>query len=267
MKYQTFKPKGLLKDYVKHFWVLEGEAGTDKPYIHHLFADTSPEMIFYFKGVFYEYDDQYQKDVIIKTGITGQSQQHRKLIAKCDFGVFGVYFYPNAMAKLFNIEAHELKNQLLELKELLGKAHDELEEKMILAANNESRLQIISSFLERKIVRQYQSFNPIALSIQQIKNANGLIGIDALAAQLSISTRQFERNFLSYSGLSPKVFTRIIRFQSALKKLNHIDQSLTQVAYEADYYDQAHFIKDFKTFTGLKPKEFLKYHQKNSLWL
>lgn len=267
MKYYTFKPDGLLKNYVKHFWVLEGEASTHQPYTHHLFADTSPEMIFYYKGSFFEYADDFQKAVLVKNGITGQSYQHRKLVARSDFGVFGVYFYPNAIAKLFGIEAYELKNQWLELKDFFGKAYHELEEKIMLAANHALRIQIIYSFLEKKIIHQHQNFNPISLSIQQIKNSNGLVAMEALATQLSLSTRQFERNFLSYTGLSPKVFTRIIRFQSTLKKLHQQEPSLTKVAYEADYYDQAHFIKDFKSFTGLKPKEFLKYHQKNSLWL
>jgi AraC-like DNA-binding protein len=60
-------------------------------------------------------------------------------------------------------------------------------------------------------------------------------------------------------GLSPKQLGKVIRLQAALKMLlNQKNGNLTQVAYESDYYDQAHFIKDFKDFTGINPKEFLK---------
>ena len=64
----------------------------------------------------------------------------------------------------------------------------------------------------------------------------------------------FEKNV----GVSPKQLGKLIRLQSALKMLlNKEDESLTNIAYSNEYYDQAHFTKDFKEFTGVSPKEFL----------
>jgi AraC-like DNA-binding protein len=267
MNYYTFQATGPLKDYVKHFWVLEGQATVDKPYVHHFFADTCPELLFYYTGNFYAYNPAQQADAPIKSGITGQSQQGRKLTSTSQFAVFGVYLYPYAAAHLFGIGAVELKNQMLDLKTILGKEADELEDKMMLASHNELRLQIIRSYLEKKLRSAAPVINPIWRSMQQIQKQNGFITIEELAADYSLSPRQFERNFQHFCGLNPKLFARIVRFQSAVKQLNHAGNSLTNVAYEANYYDQAHFIRDFKIFSGLKPKEFLKYHQKNSLWL
>ena len=63
-------------------------------------------------------------------------------------------------------------------------------------------------------------------------------------------------------GISPKQLGKVIRLQTALKMLlNHKTETLTQIAYENEYYDQAHFIKDFKEFTGTNPKEFLEDRQ------
>ena len=63
-------------------------------------------------------------------------------------------------------------------------------------------------------------------------------------------------------GISPKQLGKVIRLQTALKMLlNHKTETLTQIAYENEYYDQAHFIKDFKEFTGTNPKEFLENRQ------
>ena len=63
-------------------------------------------------------------------------------------------------------------------------------------------------------------------------------------------------------GISPKQLGNVIRLQTALKMLlNHKTETLTQIAYENEYYDQAHFIKDFKEFTGTNPKEFLEDRQ------
>ena len=60
-------------------------------------------------------------------------------------------------------------------------------------------------------------------------------------------------------GISPKQLGKVIRLQTALQLLlNRESESLTAIAYESEYYDQAHFIKDFKEFTGVTPKDFLE---------
>jgi AraC-like DNA-binding protein len=70
--------------------------------------------------------------------------------------------------------------------------------------------------------------------------------------------RQPERKFLKQIGLSPKQLGKVIRLQTALKLLlNRKTGTFTQIAYESEYYDQNHFIKDFKEFTGTTPKDFL----------
>lgn len=71
--------------------------------------------------------------------------------------------------------------------------------------------------------------------------------------------RQLERKFLKQVGMSPKQLSKVIRLQTALKLLlNQQSERLTDIAYESEYYDQAHFIKDFKDFTGTTPNQFLE---------
>ena len=70
--------------------------------------------------------------------------------------------------------------------------------------------------------------------------------------------RQLERNFKKQIGVSPKQLGKVIRLQTALKMLlDPKTERLTEIAYESEYFDQAHFIKDFKEFTGINPKDFL----------
>ncbi len=71
--------------------------------------------------------------------------------------------------------------------------------------------------------------------------------------------RQLERKFTKKVGISPKQLGKVVRLQTALKMLlNRQSENLTKIAYDSEYYDQAHFIKDFKEFTGTTPKEFLE---------
>jgi transcriptional regulator GlxA family with amidase domain len=82
------------------------------------------------------------------------------------------------------------------------------------------------------------------------------VDVNALAGKCFLSRRQFERNFKACSGFSPKLYTRIIRFQAAAKEYGMQYQSLTDIAYRCGYYDQSHFIHDFKEFSGFHPKEY-----------
>jgi transcriptional regulator GlxA family with amidase domain len=70
--------------------------------------------------------------------------------------------------------------------------------------------------------------------------------------------RQLERNFKKQIGVSPKQLGKVIRLQTALKMLlDQKSENLTDIAYESEYFDQSHFIKDFREFTGINPKDFL----------
>ena len=82
----------------------------------------------------------------------------------------------------------------------------------------------------------------------------------------NINRRQLARKFSSAIGLSPKQLAKTIRIQTTLKVLlNEEVTKLTDLAYENEYFDQAHFIKEFKEFTGLTPKEFFGDDLKMSL--
>lgn|SRR5690606_31544886 len=88
--------------------------------------------------------------------------------------------------------------------------------------------------------------------------ANGLIGIDTLAKQNYTTTRQLERNFKKYIGISPKEFANIVRFKTALSKIKHNrkQQSLSDIAYECGYYDHAHLSNEIKRYARVVPSKF-----------
>ncbi len=72
----------------------------------------------------------------------------------------------------------------------------------------------------------------------------------------NISTRYLNMLFTQYTGLPPKLFCKINRFQQSLVLVNNNEEKLTDVAYSSGYFDQSHFIREFKQFTGLTPNAF-----------
>jgi AraC-like DNA-binding protein len=105
----------------------------------------------------------------------------------------------------------------------------------------------------------------IADSIKRMLQLQGKVNVESLSRRFNISARHLERKFVSTVGLNPKLLSRIIRFQNIFKLLQNgqID-SLTALAHESGYYDQAHFIRDFKHFSGINPKMFLNQEHRFS---
>jgi transcriptional regulator GlxA family with amidase domain len=103
-------------------------------------------------------------------------------------------------------------------------------------------------------------------TVETILQANVQFSVNDHSLQNNINRRQLTRKFSSAIGLSPKQLSKTVRIQTALKKLVAKEvTSLTDLAHENEYFDQAHFIKDFKEFTGLTPKEFYGDDLKMSL--
>ncbi|MCE7065418.1 helix-turn-helix domain-containing protein [Dyadobacter sp. CY326] len=254
MKYFTIPPSPALAKYVRFFWVLEHEVGSGKPYIHRTMADGCAELIFHYKGRFDEFVANDKTESSFHSGIHGQSQYFRRFVIQEDFGIFGVYLYPFAIPVLFGMPSTELTDQMPDIQTFLGKKENGLEERMMLAKDHIERVAVISGFLESLLMRNMAAEPAVFSVIHDIIRNNGLTNVQRLAEQSFLSTRQFERKFKAFSGFSPKLYLRIIRFQHALDAYGSKDKSLTEIAYECGYYDQSHFIHDFKAFSGQHPR-------------
>jgi transcriptional regulator GlxA family with amidase domain len=132
----------------------------------------------------------------------------------------------------------------------------ELEEKIMLAKDNRERVNIMIPFFEKRLHKVEGANAGVVHIINRIIHTKGQADINKLANDCYLSRRQFERNFKDYSGFSPKLYARIIRFQAATKEYGIKNKSLTEIDYDCGYYDQSHFIHDFKEFSGFHPKEY-----------
>ncbi|MGI9542235.1 MAG: AraC family transcriptional regulator [Cyclobacteriaceae bacterium] len=265
MNYHTIQPSKELAKYVRYFWVHEGSASISKTYVHRSMADGCVELLFHYKGQFDELDgDLVEKSFV--SGIHGQSNKLRRFRINQNFGIFGAYLYPSAIPELFLMPATELTNQMPDLCGLLSKTGRELEEKMMLASNNQQRVKIITTFLVHKLRRSKPLPSGMFETMQYILHTHGKAKVEHLADRNFLSLRQFERNFKHCTGFSPKIFSRIARFQFALDHYENKGRSLTQIAYDCGYFDQSHFIQEFKTFSGHRPKEYFSGLTESTVW-
>jgi AraC-like DNA-binding protein len=262
MRFYSIQPGPLLADYVRYFWVLENDLSTGESYTHRTMASGCPELCFHYKGCFEELLPGDKVEKSFRTGIHGQSLGYKRFRIAESFGLFGAFLYPFAVPALLGIPASAINNQMVDMPTLLGKTGEILEEKMMLAQNNMERTRILSAFLESKLARTGEcelagaGSTRIIPAIRQVVAARGRLSIQSLSDQYFLSSRQFTRNFLQYAGFSPKLFSRLLRFESTLEEYGNRNKSLTEIAYDCGYYDQSHFIHEFKEFSGHHPRHY-----------
>jgi len=262
MRYYTIAPSQNLARYVRMFWVYEGGASKAEPYVYRGYADGCTEMVFHYRGV---YDQLIGNERLgtISAGIHAQTRHYTRFIVDRDWSIFGCYLYPFALPKLFGFPASDFTDQLTAFNSVIGREGAELEERMLTAFNNDQRVAILTEFLERRLCDVRTAEPAVFASISHIIENRGLVPVRHLAREYFLSERQFERKFKEFAGFSPKMYSRIIRFQAALKEYG-TNKSLTDIAMGCGYYDQSHFINDFREFTGYNPKVYFSGHAEGS---
>lgn len=180
-------------------------------------------------------------------------------------GFIAVCFYPAAARHFFSLPMDALTNSVTGLHHIWGRLAAELEDRIATAANNEGRVAILQQCLINQLTKNYHADKAVDYCLWQLNLVRGQLPVGTLAEKTGISSRQLARRFHNEVGLPPKEFARITKFIHSLAVLKKYPAlSLTEIAYESGYYDQAHFIHDYKAFSGYSPRQLL--HSGNALY-
>jgi AraC-like DNA-binding protein len=255
MNYQIFKPKiELLSEFVKCYWTLESPK-EKTPEKNIIVPDGCMKLIFHY-GDFYKHFPENENSITLpRCFLIGQLTHPYKVEPTGETGTFFVCFHPNGFLPFTNIPIKEMENSAVTLEKLFGKDGQEIEQKILVATSTLERIKLIENFLLNRLDSKETVDHIVKSTVETILTANGQLSVNELSKKTNFNRRQLERKFSTAIGLSPKLKTL----------LNEQVTSLTDLAYENKYYDQAHFIKDFKEFTGLTPKEFYGDDLKMSL--
>ncbi len=256
MNYQTFVPNNDLATLINCYWTLESPK-EKVPKKQTIVPDGCMEMIFHYGDLYKQYTENGKSIIQPKCFVIGQLTRPLEIEPTGKTGIFSVRFHPNGFLPFSTIPIKEMENTAVSLKEIFGKNGQKIAERILNANSVSERIQLIETFLLNHLTRSKAIDQIVSATVEIIMTANGQLSVDEISKQMNINRRQMERKFSSTIGLSPKQLSKTIRLQATLKMLlNKQFTSLTSLAYENKYYDQAHFIKDFKEFTGFTPKEF-----------
>lgn len=256
MNYQTFEPSQDLATLIKCYWILESPK-EETPEKQTIVPDGCMEMIFHYGDFYRQYTENGNSIIQPKCFVIGQLTRPLEIEPTGETGIFSVRFQPNGFLPFATMPIKEMENTAVSLEKLFRKDGQEIEGKILTANATSERIKLIEIFLLNRLTNIETIDRIVKSTVETILTANGQLSIDELSKQTNINRRQLERKFSSAIGLSPKQLSKTIRLQATLKMLlNKNFTSLTALAYENEYYDQAHFIKDFKELSGFTPKEF-----------
>ena len=253
MSFKRISPPKELSRYIECFWIVEDADPT--PTIQKIIPDGFPEMIFHFGDPYLiKLKSKWTKQSWSLLG--GQITGHFYLKNTGISSVLGIKFRPAALALLFDIDMHPLTDRVISLRSL-GQTDVKIIENLVKNADGHTaRIDKAVEYVSKKL--SVIDDRPINNAVEKILSSNGTISINDLCSDTGCSERQLERLFKRYIGLSPKLYSRIIRFAyifqqvQGSKKMNG-----SELGIASGYYDQSHFIRNFKAFSGEDPSRYL----------
>ncbi len=259
MDYNISGPSEFLSRYVKHYWSMEHCIPAGSEHIQRIVPSGLFELVFYLGDKPQTADRQ--KAISDNIVITGQLKGYHDLKITGKLSLFAIYFLPHGLSMLLDLPIKEIFNQCVPLRFIIKDTVNKLEDELSAAATFEKKIAIAEKFLTsqiRKSEKKYK-YDRIRHAINRINQAKGVFEINRLASESFYSRKQFERTFAEFVGTSPKQFLKIVRFQHAIfGKSQNPELSLTEIAYQCGYFDQAHMINDFKTLSGLTPGDYFR---------
>jgi AraC-like DNA-binding protein len=265
MIYKIIRPSKKLAEYIEHYWLMKsGQETSDAA--DRVIPTGNCELMFHFGNPFKITDANNISKIQPRFFLCGQKNTFCDASTMGNTGLLAVTFKPHAVKMFFNLPIIALQNVNLALGDFLGREGREVSCKIAEAKTDRERVIIVEEFLYRRIaLNRYFDFKRIEATINHIYKQKKNPSIDELSGIACLSVRQYERKFLDFIGLPPKQYLRISRFQKIIKLKRSLfsELNMTQLAFEAGYYDQSHFIREFRTLSGYSPKEFFELECEN----
>lgn len=253
----------LLKNYVKFFWEIDIE---QIQLYHKLIPQRNINLRFNLSNtphfITLNGKEQLLGDVFFSGLQDHFIDAHIKLHGRVH--ILGVCFLPEGFFPFLKIPVSEFKNQMVGTREVGFKLATTIRQKLLEALTTAERLNILEDELVNLLCSKCGTSESFIRVFNALKHVDSPLQLSEFCQQNNIGMRKLERMYNKYVGISAKSFMILNRFQNSLNQILYSDYSkLSDVAFDNGYFDQMHFIKDFKRFAGNTPKSFVT--QNNSI--
>lgn len=253
MKTINLKPQAQVAAYVERILVLE-HYDISTPFSLPLFANGSPTLLF-----------TSAKSIVGKAPaahltLFGQTVLPETLIIDEGFLLIAYFLKPYALFSIFGITAPELTDKPVELSLLSTRGIAELQDRLLNADSIENSIALLDGYLAGLIAAAKTDSRGISYAAGIIAHQPSPQILLHVQKELNVTERTFQRMFEKNIGLAPNLYRRIRQFNSAFQQLNAGNYTkLSDIAFQNGYADQSHYVRAFKEFTGITPKDYVNF--------
>lgn len=257
MNYQEFLPSDCLKPFIKCFYIYQSDS--DIEFEDTVFPSGFTEIIFNLGDGSWAslVDNIFHKTPKIE--LWGQITKPLTIKSKGKNIMLGIRFFSHSITCFLKEEAILFNNQVSDLYEVLGSPVKNLHQRLLETPDLQNRINLVEIFFLYQLkvnAKTNHKIEEISQILNKLKNNPTALNINSISQNHGITPRYLRKLVLQHTGLSPKLYAKINRFQSGLSLISKTNKTFTDIAYETGYFDQSHFIKEFKLFTGTTPSSF-----------
>jgi AraC-like DNA-binding protein len=246
MRYAEYAPSPRFRTLVEKLWLLDGYASGAADAV---VPDGRMELVFHYKGAFWRHRDAEQPVEQPLSLLVGQMIEPVILTPRGYAGVAAIRLRPAAARTLLRFPLAEISGRFVDLESIFPNVAA-LRARLAEASDDEQRIGELEEWLLDLACPPPR--RDIEAAVAAVLQTGGRATIESLSVLTGTGVRQLERQFRDDVGLSPKVFSRIVRLQSALKRIRG-GLRLSDVALSCGYYDQAHMTRDFRQLAAMSP--------------
>ncbi len=247
-------PHPALAQLVRHYLLLEGHQPA--AWAHRLFSDGNTGLVFNLANAALNTADNSLS--LYSSWLYGQINTYHDLSLTGNINWIVVVFQPYGAYNLWGVPATEWYNCFFPAREVLGPHINAITATLLRTTHISERIRVLNAFLLQQLHKSIRPDPIVVQAVQQITAHEGCLPVQFLLKSLAMNERTLERKFKLHTGITPKHFSGIIRLNASAKRMQRMKTGdrLTGIAYDSGYFDQAHFIREFKNHTGITPWQY-----------
>jgi AraC-like DNA-binding protein len=250
----TQKPSKMLSEYVNCIWMLENNSSQHTELVY---PTGKIQLLFHYKEPFDEVKSNGASSAQPQFTVCGQKTTFSNVTASGRSGMIGIVFHPHAASALFPFNLNEITDKSVSIEDIFTDWKYN-KEKFMECTDNRERVKMIESFLMKKInIENRYHYSVARFCVADINAKKGALPIKEILNKYNVTERTLQRIFNRYVGVTPKKYSDFVKLEYAIQ-LCKTKTPLMDVSFKAGYYDQSHFVKTLKEYTGLTPTGLIK---------
>jgi AraC-like DNA-binding protein len=241
--YARYHPSPDLEFFVEHYWIVQWNLTGQEPRLQETLPHPSIHIVFQ-RG---------------SSRVVGVVKGKFSILLKGKDGVFGIKFLPGAFYPFLKSPVSRITDKVLRITEVFDVDVHTLEDAIMSQTDDYRMIELAEAFLRQRLPDRDDNVTEVCGIVDRIMTDREITRVDDVVDQFRLNKRALQRLFSQYVGVSPKWVIKRYRLLEAAEQLaSGQAPELSKIAVDLGYFDQAHFIKDFKSIVGKSPTEFSK---------